>query len=494
MYKFKQYLNEGGNVKVSVGDKKFHAEPIKVTSKTRKKVANDVHEALSAMHDSFHKETGQHLFGKDKKALHTGSAFSGSTKHLMNVHHISDEEYAKHKPETGDADVLIPAEHKNALEHHLTPGKKFGKYTVVGTKKHGNELSAVMRHQNGEHHQFDFEASHYHKDEPSEGDQFIHNSHWADTKAGIKGVHHKLLLNAIGGATHKFSNTHGLRSRTDEHDEGTKDPKEISKKLFGSKADHTKVHSFIGLTDLIKKHIHPSRHQEIYNKFKEGINKQSKIGNNAALEHLKNHLDVHDTVREAKETETHHTTVVPLTGFSPISHMGHAHDLGSTVKKLPGTKHIGISSKSDVYSPEERAHILHKQWNQKDLHAHVVKSAGETIRAAHDSLPAHGKKVLHLVVGHDRKDMAEGLKKSLEAGKIKEMHGKHFDEIHIHHPEDTERSHGMSGTNMRTAALNGHLNTFHKHLGSMFSKEEAKKHMERIKSALQKGKLAVKRK
>ena len=27
--------------------------------------------------------------------------------------------------------------------------------------------------------------------------------------------------------------------------------------------------------------------------------------------------------------EVHHASVIPLTGFSPISHMGHAQDLGS---------------------------------------------------------------------------------------------------------------------------------------------------------------------
>jgi hypothetical protein len=123
----------------------------------------------------------------------------------------------------------------------------------------------------------------------------------------------------------------------------------------------------------------------------------------------------------------------------------------------------------------------------------VVKSAGETVRAAHDSLPEGGRKVLHILVGHDRANFAHGLKKSLEAGKVKEMEGKHFDEIHVHHPEDTDRSHGMSGTKMRDAASKGDVDTFHKHLGPMFSKQEATRHMNKIKGALESGAIKVKR-
>jgi len=488
MLKFKQFLKEGGNIKVGgVG-----ANPINVTDKNRGHIASDIHHALSSLHDSFHNEHGGHLFGKNKKALENGSAFAGSTKHLMDKK-ISDKEYAKHKPTTSDIDVQIPHEHKEALTKHLTPGKKFGKYTVVGTKGHGHEVSAILKHENGQHHQIDFEATHYHKDEPHVGEQFLHSSNWEDTKKGIKGVHHKLLLNAAGGSKYKFSNTNGLKSRTDETDAGTKHPQEVTKKLFGHDADSSKIHSFTGVTDLIKKHYHPSHHQEIYDKFKDSLKKHKGIDHEPAINHLKNNLKVKDSINESEEE--HHTTVVPMTGFSPFSHMGHAHDLGRKVMSLPGTKHVGISGKSDLYSGEERANILHRQWGgDKNVHAHVVKFAGETIKKAHDSLPAKGKKILHLVVGHDRRKMAEDLKSALEHNKLKEMKGHKFDEIHIHHPDDVNRSHGMSGTAMRTAAASGNLNTFHKHLGPMFTRAEAQKHMARIKKALSSNKLAVKRK
>jgi hypothetical protein len=487
MFTFKQYLREGGNIKIG----EVAANPVHVTEKNRNDTAADIHRTLGAIHDSFHREHGGHLFGKGKKALVTGSAYAGSTSHLMNQS-ISDAEYAHHKPTSGDIDAQIPREHKEALAKHLTPGKKSGNYTVIGTKKHGNEVSAVMRHKNGQHHQFDFEATDYSNDEPTKGEQFLHSSNWEDTKKGIKGAHHKILLNAVGGDVHKFSITHGLRSRTNETAMGIKDPKEISHTLFGKDADHKKIHSFQGLAELIKKHINPLRHQEIYDKFKSSLSKKAG-DHSAAIEHLKKTLGTKDILSE-NEQEEHHTTVVPLTGFSPFSHMGHEHDLGAAVKSLPGTKHIGISSKSDLYSPEERSSILRRQWGGgEDLHTHVVNSAGETIARAHASLPKKGRKILHLVVGNDRRDFAEGLKKSLEAGKIKEMEGKKFDEIRIHTPKDSNRSHGMSGTNMRNAAVSGNLNIFRRHLGSMFSIEEAKKHMKRVKDAIMSGKIKVKR-
>lgn len=254
---FKEYLFEGGNIKI--GD--VSAAPFKVTN--RPKQTADIRSALDAIHDSFHAATGNHLFGKDKKALNTGSAYSGSTKDFFNKE-ISDKEYTKHKSTVGDVDVQIPKEHKEALTQHLQPGMKAGPYTVIGTKKHGNEVSAVMRHENGEHHQVDFEATHYENNEPTKGEQFLHSSHWDDTVKGIKGMHHKMLLNAAGGAEHKFSITHGLRSRTNVDDPGVTAPEEVSKKLFGPKANHSEINSFVGVASLIKKHIPKERLQPTF--------------------------------------------------------------------------------------------------------------------------------------------------------------------------------------------------------------------------------------
>jgi hypothetical protein len=499
MLKFSRFvktINEGGNVKIKTSTGEVSAGPITVGH--RPTIQSHVSSALSAIHDSFHKATGKHLFGAGQKALKTGSAYSGSTKHLMNKS-IPDKEFTQHKKTVGDIDVQIPKEHAAALHAHLQPGMKFGNHTVLGTAKHGSEMSAVMKHEpSGEHHQIDFEHTDYKDNEPTKAEQFSHSSDWGDTKAGIKGMHHKMLINAAGRDTHKFSITHGLRSRTDDKDPGVRDPEKVSKGLFGAKADHSKIHSFTGVADLIKNHIDSQHHQEIYDKFKSSATTKKNMDHSKAINHLRKTLGVKDSMSEElgeDNAAVHHTTVIPMVGFSPISHMGHSHDLGGAMHKLPGTKHMGISGKSDAFEPHERKKILNRQWagHKGKTNVHIVKSGGETIGHAYHDLPKTGKKVLHILVGHDRADMAHGLKKSLEAGKIKEMNGHHFDEIHVHHPEDTNRSHGMSGTKMREAAFKGDHKEFHKHLGPMFHKKEAGEIMKKVQTSIASGTTKLKR-
>lgn len=197
---------------------------------------------------------------------------------------------------------------------------------------------------------------------------------------------------------------------------------------------------------------------------------------------------------EEKESQGSDVTAIPLVGFSPSSHMGHKNDLGPSMANLPGKKVIGMSTKGGVFTPEERSDILRRQWGKlvPDLEVHPSTSAGETIAHAFKQLP-EGKRHLHILIGADRKDFAEGLKQSLEANKIPEMEGQRFDSITIHHPEDTDRSHGMSGTKMRTAASAGDIEEFHKHVGPSFTRAEAIGLMGRVKSGIESGKIKVKR-
>jgi hypothetical protein len=485
---FKQYITEGGNVKIEG----VSADPIAITKETRKPVATDVAGFLHGLSNTHKLQHGSHLFGDNASAVSNGSAFSGSTHHLFDKD-ISDEDFAHYKPVVGDLDVKVPREHLTALAGHLQPGKSYGKYTVVGHKKSADGYNALIKHDNGQVHQIDFEGSDYDKKGPSEFDKFAHSSNWRDVQSGIKGAHHKILLNAVGTNKNKFSILHGLGSREGDDPKWSKDTDNISSTLFGKEAPKENLGSFHGVVQNIKNHIDPKKHQEIYDKYKNDVSRMKNLNSEASLSHMRQHLNVKDNSVNESEEETHHTSVVPITGFVPISHMGHSKDLGGTLSQLPGTKHVGISSKSEAYSPEERKNILERQWGG-GVNAHVVSGAGETIRAAHDSLPKTGKKVLHLLVGNDRKSLATGLKKSLEAGKIKEMEGRSFDEIHIHHPEDTDRSHGMSGTKMREAANAGDIETFHKHLGSNFSKEEAEQHMKRFQKGIQDGSIPLKRK
>lgn len=288
MRTFKEYLTEGGNI--TVGSKK--AQPIKVEKGSRSAVALDIKTSLHALHKSFFKEHGLHLFGKDAKALAKGSAYSGGTSSLMSTG-ISDDDYAKHKPETSDVDVQVPAEHMAHLHTHLKPGAKFGRYRVVGVKKIGGEHHALMQHSNGQIHQFDFEGVKYSRNEPSAFDRFSHSADWADTQKGIKGMHHKVLMNAIGGEKHKFSARYGIGNRAGEP-EWDNDIKSMSKKYFGDKADHRQMGSFQGLASLIKQHVPAEHHKAIFDKFSKDVTTQQKDPevNKAAIKHLKRALNI----------------------------------------------------------------------------------------------------------------------------------------------------------------------------------------------------------
>lgn len=488
MLTFKGFLLEGGNLVVD----DVSASPIKVSGKNRQQVQGDLHGMLSSLHSHVEKTEGAHIFGKGMKALKTGSAFSGSTAHLFDKT-VSDDEIGKHKSELGDADVKVDREHFEKLGKHLQKGATYGKYTVAGYSKTGGEHHVLMKHENGQVHQVDFEGTDYHKDEPTEFAKFSHSSHWHDTKAGIKGAHHKILLNAAASPTHKFSILHGLSPRGGE-DKWNKDVGHIAKTVFGKNASENDVQSFHTVASAIKKHLPASRHQEIYNKFSSDMKRfDKKINSKNAISHLGSVLGVKSSVNEAKESAGH-VSVVPLAGFSPFSHMGHATDLGGTLKTLPGKKFVGISSKAEAFSPKERAGILERQWSHggDTVHAHVISGMGEIIRKAHDSLP-EGKKVLHLVGGADRKKFIEGIKSSLQKGTVKEMEGKSFDEIHTHYPEDENRQHGMSGTKMRKAAHEGNLEEFHRHLGPMFSKKEAGTLMSKVKKGIDAGTIPLAR-
>lgn len=529
----------GGAIKGANGEV---ADPI--STKRRSTVTNDIKNSLSDLHDSFHEETGKHLFGEGHKALKTGSAFSGSSSHLVNSK-ISDDELHKHKPTMGDIDTQVPKEHLADLHKHLTIGKKFGSYTVAGVKKHGNEVSILAKHENGQHHQIDFEGVDYHNNEPTKGEQFAHSSSWEDMKHGIKGVSHKQLLNAAGGEHHKFSITHGLATRTDDKKapavHGTKDPKEISKTLFGREHPvesfddvakgirdfvHPKEHdaiidkfaergaphaverlknilsksinespaddlarslkSFDEIAHGIKKHIDPAYHQSVIDKFSQSGHPQMYIDRMKAILHKK----VDESTDAGRE---HHAAVTLPSHCGPCSHVGHQ-DLVTAMQEHASNEncHISLSDKASYLSQDKRKEIMQKQ-SPKGVNIHTVHGAGESIRSAYDKLPP-GKKVLHLVGGEERQGMLEGLKRSLDAGKVKEMEGRHFDEVHIHNPSVSRRTttngEKTSGTNFRKALAAGDEQTIKDHLGAAYSASLSK----HLQKGVQSGDIAINRK
>ena len=287
---FIEYIVEGGNVTID-GVK---PEGFAVTHHNRESLQREIHHGLHEIHNLVHAKHGAEIFGHNAHALHNHSAYSGSTKHLMNKE-ISHEDFAKHKSNVGDVDVQVPHEHLDHISKVLQKGTKVGNFIVHGTKKIAGEVHAVLKHkQSGKYHQFDFEGTKYNKSSPSHFDRFSHSSDWEDTKAGFKGVHHKTLLNAVGGSKYKFSSMHGLGERHDDKKKDSNwqtDLKKITHNLFGNSANEKDLHSFQGLTKLVKEHIPAKQHQAIFDKFKDSLRGDSD-NDKKALEHLKKNLHV----------------------------------------------------------------------------------------------------------------------------------------------------------------------------------------------------------
>ena len=155
-------------------------------------------------------------------------------------------------------------------------------------------------------------------------------------------------------------------------------------------------------------------------------------------------------------------TIVPMMGLSPISHMGHYIDIGQTCLKYckDGPVIVGLSlNNAGIFTPLERERVIDRQWtNRRHIPALKflgVKSAGETVAYAYDELPSFCSSRLNIIVGGDREKFGNGLKKSIEEGKIPELNGGKFDEIEVIIPPIDRKNHGLSGTAMRIAVRDG---------------------------------------
>ena len=322
---FKKLLAEGGNLSLEVpyvdpdtGQNKTHivaAQPMHMDPKhpeavSRPERQNDFNNFLSSVNQAHIAEHGKHLFGANDEALKDRTALSGSTKAFMDPD-IPHDEFAKHKPVVGDADVMIPREHADTAAKLLSPGKRFGRYTIVGNKNSKAQNLILAKHDDGRVQQFDFENADYDGNRPNEWSQFNHSSNWEDNKRGpngeppVKGAFHKLLLSAIAsgqgsngiirgkkGDTEgfvpksRFSVDNGLRDNAKQI--GTEngkpvfrelDPKEseyktdlpsVYKGLFGKDAspqDIQDMHSYHGLIDHMQRHFSPEQQSRIADKY-----------------------------------------------------------------------------------------------------------------------------------------------------------------------------------------------------------------------------------
>lgn len=309
MIRFLQFIKEGGNIEIN------GIRPKPIEAKNRSTISNDLHSALGELNNSFQANHGHNLFGN---ALEDRSAYAGSTAHFMNPN-LSDEEYGQHKPRTGDVDVQVNENHREKLNDHLEQaqkaGTRFGNFTIVGTRRTGSQTHALMKHDNGDIHQVDFEPVEYDEktQKPSEWSQFSHNSHWDDIKNGVKGAFHKYLLQSTTAAKKTPSlvsvTTGRGKNKQDTVEERNIEPNSVSvdrgvrarykqvgmdgyrpimKEIPPSEAEYSRklpdvyktlfnrdaspqdindIHSFGGIAEHIKRHIPKDQQAHIVKKF-----------------------------------------------------------------------------------------------------------------------------------------------------------------------------------------------------------------------------------
>jgi hypothetical protein len=340
---FRSFITEGGNLKL--GD--VAAEPMLLDKKhNRAERQQDIHDFLHHINNAHMAETGEHLFGPKGEAINSGSVYAGSTRAFMDPK-IKDEEFVQHKPKVGDADIMVPEQHADTLSKVLSPGSRFGKYTIVGQKRAGSQTLTLARHDDGQVQQFDMEPSTYKNNEPSEWNQFSHSSDWGDVKSGVKGAFHKLLLSAMTSAhgrfgvvrskkgdaegfipTHRFSVDRGMREgheqigtedgkpimreKTPKESTYTTDVPTIYQNMFNRKPTRQDVHdigSFHGLLKHMNNYLSPEQRSRVIDKFVDNQHRQM-IGTgeeedmavkNATLDHMRRAFPDHFTPQKERE-------------------------------------------------------------------------------------------------------------------------------------------------------------------------------------------------
>lgn len=162
-------------------------------------------------------------------------------------------------------------------------------------------------------------------------------------------------------------------------------------------------------------------------------------------------------------------TSVTFLGAHPCTHMGHVIDIGESMMEIEGRKVIGLSSSSKELNSYTRIEKIAAKQFGPEFEIYIVKNLGDLLKLVWTPCT-----ILHLHFGWDRKDFVDRIIKSLNEDKFIELNGNRFFYHIKHFPNDDNRSHGFSGTNMRRAIIEGNLDLFHRHIGTeTMNREEA---------------------
>jgi hypothetical protein len=234
MLTFKQFfLLEGGNVVIDDQE----ATRIDLNKVKRSEIVKLLLTGLDAINRAFEKQHGLPLWSKD--LFKSREFLSGSAFHFFNLGKISDEEFVNVKSTVGDIDTQVDGNLDKSIVEFLNAnkGKSFGPLTLIGYKTSANQHITLWRlDKYNMNIQIDLELVEFGPDgKPTPWSKFSHSSAWEDLKAGLKGVAHKYLLQALNArglhdlvikaktsrgkdkvvkkSIMAFSVTHGLRQR-----------------------------------------------------------------------------------------------------------------------------------------------------------------------------------------------------------------------------------------------------------------------------------------
>jgi hypothetical protein len=309
------YLFEGGNV--SIGD--ISAERIDLSKIKRDDIVPVLDDALHKMSAAFTKMNGLPLW--DAKLLKSKEFLSGSAFHFFDLKHIDSNMFSSKKKSVGDIDTQADVLLTPMIEDWLikSVNQTYGDLTLIGHKNSaGQFISLWYSKQFDINIQIDFELVDFKNGKPTEWSNFSHSSSWTDIVEGIKGLHHKFLMQSLAadkkepiiiltGKTRKpketdktklaFSVQKGLRLRYVPHlddagnivmQNGKPVYDEIDAKdsvihteletIFdiyferkATKADIESMKSFIGLVKLVKQYKSHAQIAEIFDDYVERL-------------------------------------------------------------------------------------------------------------------------------------------------------------------------------------------------------------------------------
>jgi hypothetical protein len=299
-------LHEGGNVRVG----NVQADQIMSAKIDRQAFVKELVKNLLVLNVAFEKQYGLKIWEKDSY-ITSGKVFSGSSEHFINTEGISDEDYGRLKPKTGDIDVQMSEDLESQMHEFFKTNTKFGTMRYLGQSQSAiGQISALFAYQ-GWNIQIDFEFVDIGSDGlPTEWSAFSRSSAWKDIEAGIKGVMHKFAIATLDHAYTKvinlkkgkrkptitptevhffaFSVAKGLRPKYREVEgeagvweaippkEGkyTRDIAEIFMQLYKKKAsssDREMFNSFVGVIGLVDKYMDKKQTKKMVDAFAEFI-------------------------------------------------------------------------------------------------------------------------------------------------------------------------------------------------------------------------------